>query len=118
MVETARAHGWAAEALDAEAARAEVNSPTYHGGVFLPDSCAVLDPARLAWGLAAAAETGGVRVYERSPVTGLEREGGGVVATTAMGCVRAERAILATSAFSRWSGPFAATWFPCGTTCW
>ena len=44
MVESARFYGWAAEALDAEAARAEVSSPTYHGAVFLPDSCAVLDP--------------------------------------------------------------------------
>ena len=99
MVETARSYGWAAEALDAEAARAEVSSPTYHGAVFLPDSCAVLDPARLAWGLAAAARSAGARVFERSPVTGVERDGEGVVATTAGGRVRARRAILATSAF-------------------
>ena len=99
MVESARFYGWAAEALGAEAARAEVSSPTYHGAVFLPDSCAVLDPARLAWGLAAAARTAGVRVFERSQVTRLEREGSGVLARTGVGAIRARRAILATSAF-------------------
>jgi glycine/D-amino acid oxidase-like deaminating enzyme len=99
MVESARFYGWAAEPLDAEAARAEVSSPTYHGAVFLPDSCAVLDPARLAWGLAAAARTAGVRVFERSQVTRLEREGSGVLARTGVGAIRARRAILATSAF-------------------
>jgi glycine/D-amino acid oxidase-like deaminating enzyme len=99
MVETARSYGWTAEALDAQAAQAEIKSPTYHGAVFLPDSCAVLDPARLAWGLADAARSAGVRVFEGSPVTGLEREGEGVVATTARGRVRARSAVLATSAF-------------------
>jgi glycine/D-amino acid oxidase-like deaminating enzyme len=99
MVETARFYGWAAEALDAEAARAEVNSPTYHGAISLPDSCAVLDPARLAWGLADASRAAGVRLFERSQVTRLDRDGHGVVARTAAGRVRARRAILATSAF-------------------
>jgi glycine/D-amino acid oxidase-like deaminating enzyme len=99
MVETARSFGWAAEALDAEEARAEVHSPTYHGGVYLPDSCAVLDPARLAWGLAAAARNAGARVFERSQVVSLEPDGTGVVAQTHDGSVRARRAVLATSAF-------------------
>ena len=82
MVETARSFGWAAEALDADEARAEVHSPTYHGGVYLPDSCAVLDPARLAWGLAAAALAAGARVFERSQVVRLAAYGPGVVAET------------------------------------
>ena len=99
MVETARSFGWAAEALDAEEARAEVHSPTYHGGVYLPDSCAMLDPARLAWGLAAAARNAGARVFERSQVVSLEPDGTGVVAQTHGGSVRARRAVLATSAF-------------------
>ena len=99
MVETARFYGWAAEALDAEAARAEVSSPTYYGAISMPDSCAVLDPARLAWGLSDASRAAGVRLFERSQVAGLDRDGHGVVARTAAGSVRARRAILATSAF-------------------
>ena len=100
IVETARAYGWPAEALSAEQARAEVHSPTYHGAAYLPDGRGLVDPARLAWGLAAAARAAGVQVYERSPVARLERDGEGVVATTAAGpAVRARRAVLATSAF-------------------
>jgi glycine/D-amino acid oxidase-like deaminating enzyme len=98
-VETARRYGWRAEAWSAERAMQEVRSPTYHGAAHLPDGRAVVDPARLAWGLAAAVRAAGGRVYERSPVTSLAREGAGVVARTAGGSVRARRAVLATSAF-------------------
>jgi glycine/D-amino acid oxidase-like deaminating enzyme len=100
IVETARAHGWNAEALSAEEAQAEVHSPTYHGAAYIPDGRGLIDPARLAWGLAAAARTAGVRLYERAPVARLERAGAGVRAATAAGpVVRARRAVLATSAF-------------------
>ena len=100
IVETARAYGWKAEALSAEQARAEVHSPTYHGAAYLPGGRGLIDPARLAWGLAEAARAAGVRLYERSPVARLERAGDGVIATTtAGGAVRARRAVLATSAF-------------------
>ena len=98
IVETARAHGWPAEALTAEQAQAEVHSPTYHGAAFLPEGRGLVDPARLAWGLAAAARAAGARIYERSPATRLERDGEGVRATAGH-AVRARRAILATSAF-------------------
>jgi glycine/D-amino acid oxidase-like deaminating enzyme len=99
IVETARRYGWRAEAWSAERAREEVRSPTYHGAVNLPDGRAIVDPARLAWGLARATRDSGVHVYERSPVSGLERHGAGIVARTHAGRVRARRAILATSAF-------------------
>jgi glycine/D-amino acid oxidase-like deaminating enzyme len=98
IVATARAHGWPAEALTAEQAQAEVHSPTYHGAAYLPEGRGLVDPARLAWGLAAAAREAGVRIYERSPVTRLERDGEGLRATAGP-AVRARRAILATSAF-------------------
>jgi glycine/D-amino acid oxidase-like deaminating enzyme len=99
LVETARTYGWRAEAWSAERARAEVRSPTYHGAAHLPDGRAVVDPARLAWGLAGAARSAGVKIHEGSPVGGLEQDGNGLKATTEKGRVRARRAILATSAF-------------------
>jgi glycine/D-amino acid oxidase-like deaminating enzyme len=99
LVGTARRYGWRAESWGAERARQEVHSPTYHGAAHLPDGRAVVDPARLAWGLARAARASGVRVYERSPVTGLKRIGDGIEAATREGRVFARRAILATSAF-------------------
>jgi glycine/D-amino acid oxidase-like deaminating enzyme len=99
LVETARRYGWRADAWDAERARQEVRSPTYHGAAHLPDGRAVVDPARLAWGLASAVRAAGGRVYERSAVTGLDRDGARIVAQTGAGRVRARRAVLATSAF-------------------
>jgi glycine/D-amino acid oxidase-like deaminating enzyme len=99
LVEAARRYGWRAEAWSAERAREEVRSPTYHGAAHLPDGRAVVDPARLAWGLAKAARDRGVHLFERSPVTGLEREGAGLAARTHAGRVTARHAILATSAF-------------------
>jgi glycine/D-amino acid oxidase-like deaminating enzyme len=99
ITETAGKYGWRAEAWSAERAREEVRSPTYHGAAYLPDGRAVVDPARLAWGLAAAARNLGVHVHERSPVTKLEIEGKGVRAGTRAGAVTARRAVLATSAF-------------------
>jgi glycine/D-amino acid oxidase-like deaminating enzyme len=62
--------------LDAEALRAEVNSPTYLGGTWDRHETAMVDPARLAWGLAAAAEEAGVRIVERTPVSRMRRRGG------------------------------------------
>jgi glycine/D-amino acid oxidase-like deaminating enzyme len=91
--------GWDAVVLDAEAVRAEVNSPTYLGGLWSRDSAAIVDPARLCWGLAHAAETSGALVAEGSPVTALRQDGAGVVAETRRGSVRARHALLATSAF-------------------
>ena len=52
--------------LDRDAIRAEVDSPTYLAGPGTATACALLDPARLAWGLAEAAEPLGVRIYEHT----------------------------------------------------
>jgi glycine/D-amino acid oxidase-like deaminating enzyme len=99
IVETVREYGWWAESWSAQRARDEVRSPTYHGAVHIPEGRGVVDPARLAWGLGAAARAAGAHLHECSPVTALERDGAGVRATTAAGSVRARRAVLATSAF-------------------
>jgi glycine/D-amino acid oxidase-like deaminating enzyme len=94
-----RRFGWDAELLDAAALRAQVDSPTYLGGVWSRDSAALVDPARLCWGLARAAEEAGAAVHESSPVIALRPEGAGVRADTAGGSVRSRHALLATSAF-------------------
>ena len=64
-----------------------------------PREPSLLDPARLCWGLARAAEAAGASVFEASPVTALRADGAGVRADTAGGSVRARHALLATSAF-------------------
>jgi glycine/D-amino acid oxidase-like deaminating enzyme len=63
-----------------------------------PDG-AILEPARLAWGLRAACLSLGVRIAEQTPATGLSAVAGGVEVQTAGGPVRAGQVVLATNAF-------------------
>jgi glycine/D-amino acid oxidase-like deaminating enzyme len=79
--------------------RAKVNSPTYTGGMWRKDRAALVDPARLAWGLKRAAMSLGVRIYEDTKATAIERDGVGVLVTTPLGRIRAGRVALATNAF-------------------
>jgi len=87
------------ELFDRDAVRAEVASPTYLGGLWDKTDAAVVDPGRLAIGLADAALASGVRLHERSPATKLEDDGVGVRVLTPGGHVRARRVLLATSAY-------------------
>jgi len=91
--------GQPVELLDRDGMQREVHSPTYHGGLWRKDRAALVDPARLAWGLKAVAEELGVRIYEDTKVTELSRDGVGVLATTPLGRVRAGRVALGTNAF-------------------
>ncbi|MER5610360.1 FAD-dependent oxidoreductase [Micromonospora tulbaghiae] len=101
----ARRYGHDVRLLDRDEVRAEVASPTYLGGMWDADRVALLDPAKLAWGLRRAALDLGVRVHEHTRVTGLARDGAGLRATTAggadaaPGAVRARQVVLATNAF-------------------
>jgi glycine/D-amino acid oxidase-like deaminating enzyme len=85
--------------LDGESMRSEVDSPTYLGGVWDRTGSAIVDPAKLADGLAAAAGRIGVRIHEGTRVDRLERTGGGIRLDAAAGSIRAERALLATNAY-------------------
>ena len=85
--------------LDAEAVRAEVNSPTYLAGLWDKEGSAGVQPARLAWGLADACEWIGVRIAERTPATGLASDEDGVTVRTRRGVLRARRVALGTNAF-------------------
>ena len=91
--------GNGAKFLDATAVRAEVNSPTYLAGSWDATGTAMVHPAKLAWGLAAACERIGVRIAERTPATGLASDADGVTLRTRRGVLRARRAVLATNAF-------------------
>jgi len=95
----ADANSYGGTFLDAEAVRAEVNSPTYLAGTWDKDGTAMVHPARLAWGLAAACEGIGVRIAERTPATGLASDAGGVTVRTPGGVLRARRVALAGGAF-------------------
>ncbi|MCC4908319.1 FAD-binding oxidoreductase [Microbacterium sp. cx-59] len=73
-------------------------SPLFRAGTF-DDTTALVHPAKLAWGLAAAAVGLGVEIFENSPVLALERSAGGVVLKTPSGVVRAAAVALATNGF-------------------
>ena len=96
---TARtAAGHRVRLLDRGQTRSLVDSPTYLAGLLDPD-VALVEPARLAWGLRAALLEAGVDIFEQSPVQRLEATAGGVRAYTDAGRVDAEQVVLATNAF-------------------
>jgi glycine/D-amino acid oxidase-like deaminating enzyme len=97
--EQARRFGQDAVFLDRDAVRAELDSPTYLAGTWKRSDCAMVDPARLAWGLRRAALDLGVRLYEHTPATGIARTGAGVRLTTPAGAIDAKRVVLATNGF-------------------
>ena len=94
-----RRHGDDVELLDAGATRSRLDSPTYLGG-FLNRSIALVDPARLAWGLADAVERRGGAIHDRSAVRAVAPEGSKLVVRTDAGEVRADRVIMATNAYT------------------
>ncbi|WUH90623.1 FAD-binding oxidoreductase [Streptomyces sp. NBC_00433] len=95
----ATANGLDVELLDRDQVRAEVDSPTFHGGLHDRHGVAMLNPARLVWGLQRAAEEAGVRIYERSPATAMVRHRAGMAVRTPYGRVLAHRVALGTNAF-------------------
>ncbi len=99
MLEQHLRWGEDAELLDADAVRADVHSPTYLGGLRVRSGGGLMDPARLCWGLKAAALRRGVRIHEGTAVTGIAVSGPAVVVRTPMAEIRADRVALATNGF-------------------
>jgi glycine/D-amino acid oxidase-like deaminating enzyme len=87
------------ELLDRDAVRAEVDSPTYLGGLWDRRGCAIVDPARLAWGLRAACRSLGVRIFEGTAVSAISSTGAGLNSRTPYGSVLAGKVALGTGAF-------------------
>jgi glycine/D-amino acid oxidase-like deaminating enzyme len=85
--------------LDRAAVRGLLDSPTYAGGLLEPHGTALVEPARLAWGLRQACLDAGVVVHEGTRVTSLERGAVGLRVSTGSGWVRAGQVALATNAF-------------------
>ncbi|MGW8377879.1 FAD-binding oxidoreductase [Streptomyces sp. ODS28] len=86
--------------LDRDAVRDQVDSPTFLAGLWDRDGVAMLNPARLAWGLARACAGAGVRIYERTPGRELVQDGPrGMAVRTPYGRVWARQVALGTNAF-------------------
>ena len=87
------------EVLSQEETQARVASPTYKGALWDPDGTALVDPARLVWGLERACLKLGVKIYENSEVTRLERTEEGMIVHAPYGSIYAQKVALATNVF-------------------
>jgi glycine/D-amino acid oxidase-like deaminating enzyme len=84
----------------------------YFGG-WTDRSGGVLNPVEYARGLADAAEAAGAKIFERSPVTSIERQADGYRLATSKGSVRAGKVFIATNAYGQALNPeLAKTYFP------
>jgi glycine/D-amino acid oxidase-like deaminating enzyme len=82
--------------LDRAETRAEVDSPTYLGAIWDRSGCAMVDPARLVWGLRRVCRDLGVRIYENTPVERITATTAGLRLHTPHGRVDAGHVALAT----------------------
>ena len=87
------------ELLSQEQVQARVKSPIYKGALWDPDGTALVDPARLVWGLERACISLGVKIFENSHVDRLERTKNGMIVHTPYGSVYATKVALATNVF-------------------
>ena len=95
LAELLARHGEDAELLDAAGVRADVDSPTYLGGIRVRTGGGVMDPVALAVGLRDWALRLGVRMHEQTPVVRVE----GAHVVTPLAVVRARQVVVATNAF-------------------
>jgi len=86
------------EWIDAQQLRAEVDSPLFLGAWWEP-RCGLLNPAKQVRELKRIAHAVGAHVYERTPVTEIQR-GARLLLKTPNGTVSADKILLATNAYS------------------
>ena len=87
------------EVLSREDMQSRVNSPLSVGGLWDPDGTALVDPARLVWGLEQACVASGVQIYENTSALRLERTSTGIIVHTPYGSVNAQKVALATNVY-------------------
>ena len=91
--------GDSVQVLSKEEMQARVNSPLSVGGLWDPDGTALVDPARLVWGLEKACIKNGVKIYENTSALRLERTSKGIIVHTPYGTVYAQKVALATNVY-------------------
>lgn len=85
--------------MERDEIQAHIKSPTYLAALRDRRSVALVDPARLAWGLLATARVRGIRVFEETEASDLTDEHDRVVITVNGHRITAQRAVIATNAF-------------------
>ncbi len=95
----ARSFGEDVELQDRATVQADVHSPRFLAGLRARGGTAMVDPARLAWGMARVLRERGARVFEATPVTSIERSAGGIRMRANGHTVTARQAVVATAAY-------------------
>ncbi len=104
FAEIAARHDHPVAYLDRREVQDAVHSPRFLAGLRGgPELSVLVNPAKLAWGLAGAVERRGGTIFESSRVTGLRRRAWGVeVQVAGGGVVEAAHVLVGTSAYSGW----------------
>ena len=87
------------ELLNQDEIQKRIKSPIYKGALWDPDGTALVDPARLVWGLERVCIRLGVKIFENSQVDRLERTKNGMIVYTPYGSIYANKVALATNVF-------------------
>ena len=87
------------ELLDQDQIQERVKSPLYKGALWDPGGTALVDPARLVWGLERVCIKLGVKIFENTHVEWLERTTSGMIVHSPYGSVYAQKVALATNVF-------------------
>lgn len=87
------------EFLEKEEIQRRVKSPIYVGALFDHDGTALVDPARLVWGLEKACLSLGVKIYENSKVESLEYLNDSIIVHSSYGTIKANKVALGTNVF-------------------
>lgn len=90
--------------VDEAEVRQRVGSEGYYGGT-LDDRGGHLHPLNFALGIARGAREAGAALYERTPVTGIVRQGGGWRVEAADGHILADKVVLAGNGYLRGLAP-------------
>lgn len=97
-VESAHRYGEDYRWLDADELQERIRLPYVRGAMFEPHTVAMVNPARLGWGLRDVCMQVGVRLFEHTEVVRLVHRNGHVVAHTRQGSITATRVALTTNA--------------------
>jgi len=92
--------GGTVEMLDGKASKAMSASDYYRHGGILDSSAGTVQPLSYARGLAKAAVSKGVRLFQNSSLSGLERKDNRWLAKSSNGEVLADKVVIATNAYA------------------
>ena len=98
--ELARRFGHDVVLLDRAQTQAEVASPLFERAMWSKQRSGTVHPAKLAWGLKRTALSLGVRIYEHTPMTGVEDNGSTLTIVTHDGRIKAPKVLFATNAWN------------------